>query len=133
MHFNAGQGRGEFSGEGQEDGADHRLECADPEGAGDCATHGAKIVGDFAQLVFDPLRTGDEDMTGGGDAGALRGALHEGQADFLFKFADLLGDGRRSEAEDIGGGDDTAVAVDGEEVGESTRINEHSASSVKKN
>ena len=77
--------------------------------------------------------TGDEDVTGGGDAGALRGALHEGQADFLFEFADLLGDGRGGEAEDIGGGDDTAVAVDGEEVGESARIDEHGVSSVKKN
>ncbi len=62
------------------------------------------------QPFEDRLGVSDQVLAGRGEADPAAGALQQGQAGLPFEDAELLGDGRRAEAEGLGDGGDGAAA-----------------------
>ena len=74
-----------------------------------------------------------DDVSRGGEHRSGRRAFDQLEADFFFQLLDLLGHCRGGHHEDVGGGNDAAFAGDGQEEGQSARIDVHANSLIKAN
>ncbi|KAJ1684126.1 hypothetical protein LUZ63_020695 [Rhynchospora breviuscula] len=111
--------------ERDEHGLVEALERADGHGARGLAAEDREVPLGVRELGLDPLGRVGEDPAGGGEHGSAGLPVEDRRADLGLELRHLLADRRGGHAALVGGGEDAAEAVHGEQGGQSASVERH--------